>query len=825
MKKIDLPAAAIADRLNRELHAHRAAVVTAPPGAGKSTLLPLTILEAIEDGGKILMLEPRRIAARQIAVRMASILSENVGETVGYRMRFESRVSGRTRIEVITEGILTRMLVDDPTLEGVSVVIFDEFHERSLTSDLALALVRESRKLLRPDLRLVIMSATIDADAICRELDAPLVESEGCMCPVGIIHSQSDACPENLHEEVARAISRAHREHSGDILAFLPGEAEIRRCAELLEGELGGTAIYPLYGMLPMEEQRKAISPSGEGERKVVLATPVAETSLTIEGVRIVVDSGFCKKMVFDQKSGLSHLQTVRISMDMAMQRSGRAGRVSEGVCYRLWTPATEVRMAECRVPEILEADLTKAVLDISAWGGGKAGELAWMTDPPPAHVAQAEALLLSLGALDESGNITGKGRRLAGLPCHPRLAGMLSDACTAERKSLAADIAAILEEKDPLQRETCGCSISLRVDEMRRQRASKRPSGAFRRIIDIASQYAGLVSAEEDNGPTDPYSAGALLASAYPERVGRAATDRAYMLSGGGTVTLDASDPLAACGWVACASLNARNDGQGTIHLAAPLDPADISGMLRTVDNISWDPKAGTVVARREKRMGKLIVESRQIPDVPKERIIGIICEAAGKDGMSMFDFASDDVRNLQHRVAAVAQWHPELDLPDISSAAVLQRAGEWLPFYIGKATTAAELRKIDLEPALWSLLTWDQQQAVDRIAPSHLTVPTGSRIRVEYRQGTDVPVLRVRLQECFGMLDTPMVDDGRRPVLMELLSPGFKPVQLTSDLRSFWEGTYFEVRKELRRRYPKHSWPDNPLEAEAVRGVKRRQ
>ena len=825
MRFFDLPAAAIADRLNQELHAHRVAVVTAPPGAGKSTLLPLTILESLGENGRILMLESRRIAARQIAVRMASMLSEKVGETVGYRMRFESRVSGRTRIEVITEGILTRMLVDDPTLEGVSVVIFDEFHERSLTGDLALALVMESRSLLRPDLRLVIMSATIDAGTICSRLDAPLIESEGRMFPVGIIHSQSDACPENLHEEVARTVLRAHRENSGDILAFLPGEAEIRRCAELLDGELDGTTIYPLYGMLPMEEQRKAISPSGKGERKVVLATPVAETSLTIEGVRIVVDSGFCKKMVFDRKSGLSHLQTVRISMDMAVQRSGRAGRVAEGVCYRLWTPATEARMAECRVPEILEADLAPAVLDISAWGGGKVGGLAWMTPPPPAHVAQAEALLLSLGALDESGNITGKGRRLAGLPCHPRLAGMLSDARTAERKSLAADIAAILEEKDPLQRESCGCSISLRVDEMRRQRASKRPSGAFRRIIDIASQYAGMVSAEEDNGPSDPYSAGALLAAAYPERVGRAAKDGSYMLSGGGFVTLDASDPLAACGWIACASLNARNDGQGTIHLAAPLDPDDISGMLRTVDNISWDQKQGTVVARREKRIGKLVVESRQIPDVSKDVITGIICEAAGKDGMSMFDFASEAVRNLQHRVAAVAQWHPELGLPDISPASVLQRAGEWLPLYIGKAATTAELRKIDLESALWSLLTWDQQQAVDRIAPSHLTVPTGSRIRVEYRQGADAPVLRVRLQECFGMLDTPAVDDGRRPVLMELLSPGFKPVQLTSDLRSFWEGTYFEIRKELRRRYPKHSWPDNPLEAEAVRGVKKRQ
>ena len=824
MKSFDLPAAAIADRLNHELHAHGVAVVTASPGAGKSTLLPLTILEAQEDGGRILMLEPRRIAARQIAVRMASMLSENVGETVGYRMRFESRISKATRIEVITEGILTRMLVDDPTLEGVSVVIFDEFHERSLTSDLALALVRESRALLRPDMKLVIMSATIDADAICKELGAPLIVGEGCMFPVDVIHAQNDTLPEDITEDTARTVLRAYRERSGDILAFLPGEAEIRRCAEMLSGELGDTAVFPLYGMLSMEEQRRAIAPSREGERKVVLATPVAETSLTIEGVRTVVDSGYCKKLVFDQRTGLSRLQTVRISKDMATQRSGRAGRVAEGACYRLWTLATEARMAECRVPEVLEADLAPAVLDIAAWGGGKAWSLPWMTAPPSAHVAQAESLLQSLGALDEDGNITSRGRRLAALPCHPRMARMLADAGTAEQKSLAADIAAILEEKDPMAREIYGCSLSIRVDELRRQRKSKRPSGAFRRIIDIASQYGRMISAVEDNSPSDPYDTGAFVASAYPERIGRADREAAFMLSGGGTASLESSDPLAACGWVACASLNARKEGGGTIFLAAPLDPADIGEMLRTIDNVSWDSKAGAVVARREFRIGKLTVDSKPISDIPREKVTEIICAAAPKDGLSMFDFASDSVQNLQRRVAAAAAWHPELELPDLSTDSVLGRAEEWLPLYIGRAANSSELHKIDLETALWSMLTWDQQQAVDRIAPTHIAVPTGSRIKVEYRQGADAPVLRVRLQECFGLLDTPRVDDGKKPVLMELLSPGFKPVQLTSDLRSFWEATYFEVRKELSRRYPRHSWPDKPLEAEAVRGVKKK-
>ena len=447
-----LPAAEIADELRRALADRGCAVVTAPPGAGKSTLLPLTILDG---SGKILMLEPRRLAARQIAIRMAELIGEPAGKTVGYRIRFESVVSAATRIEILTEGILTRMLVDDPTLEGVSTIIFDEFHERSLASDTALALALEARKLVRPDLRIVIMSATIDADGICKALGAPLIRSEGRIFPVDIIRADVEAVPGNAAEAVSHVIRTAHKEHDGDILAFLPGEAEIRRCAELLGSALGDTRICPLYGMLPQDEQRRAIAPSRPGERKVVLATPIAETSLTIEGVRVVVDSGLYRKMEFSPRSGLSGLVTERISLDMARQRSGRAGRVAPGCCYRLWSVATEARMAECRKPEILEADLASTVLDVAAWGAGDILSLPWLTPPPAYQVAEAGRLLHLLGATDDDGRITARGKAMATIPCHPRIAGMLLAA--GDSPSLAADIAALLEERVPVLQDGAG--------------------------------------------------------------------------------------------------------------------------------------------------------------------------------------------------------------------------------------------------------------------------------------------------------------------------------------------------------------------------------
>ena len=681
------------------------------------------------------------------------------------------------------------------------------FHERSLTTDVALALTREARSVLRPDLKLVLMSATIDATGLCATLNLPLVESRGKMFPVEIVRGKDEAKPENAAELVAQAVRIAHREHEGDILAFLPGEADIRRCAEHLGRSLGTTQIFPLYGMLSGADQRRAIAPSAPGERKIVLATPIAETSLTIEGVRVVVDSGLCRKPVFDPQRGLSRLETVRISRDMADQRAGRAGRVAPGVCYRLWSAATEQRMLPIRVPEILEADLAPTVLAVAAWGESHAERLPWLSPPPVLSMLHARELLQALNAVDDAGCITPHGRDLASLPCHPRVAQMLLKADTPERKALAADLAALMEEKDPLDTPEAGAYIRLRA--LRDARSSHR-EGRWNRIVRIAEQYRKMAHVREDN--QDPG-----IAKAWKEGVGR------FCLAGGDLAAVDPSDPLAASEWLAIGSLHAAPGGIGRIFLAAPLGASDLKPYIRRRDVVAWDSRQGSVLARRESRVGQLSVSTQPLSDVPREEIVHVICDAVRKEGISMLDF-SDEVQNLQRRVAAVAAWHPELALPDLSTETVLDRAPEWLPPFLGKASTTAELKRIDLCEALWSLLDWTQRQTVERLAPSHITVPTGSRIRVEYRQGADAPVVRVRLQECFGLTDTPRVDDSRRPVLMELLSPGFKPVQLTADLRSFWEGTYFEVRKELKRRYPKHAWPDDPLAADPVRGAKKK-
>lgn len=819
IKADSLPAAKAADEVNRALAGCGKVVVTAPPGAGKSTLLPLTILQSLPGNGKILMLEPRRIAARQIALRMSEMIGESVGGTVGYRVRFESRVGPSTRIEVLTEGILARMLVDDPVLDGVDVLIFDEFHERSLVCDEAFAMALRTRTLLRPDLKIAVMSATMDAEAVCGHMDAALVSCEGRMFPVETVMCARTPGLQDIPRAVCAAVREAHSSCEGDILAFLPGESDIRRCLEALQGTLGpSTDVLPLYGMLSPREQQDAISPSPRGRRKVVLSTNIAETSLTIEGVRTVVDSGLCRKMIYDPRTSLSHLETVRISRDMADQRAGRAGRLAPGVCYRLWDAAADARMEPGRTPEILEADLSPMLLDIACWGGSTVAELPWLTPPEPGSVAAASSLLEALGAVDGSALPTGLGVELSRIPCHPRIARMLLGARTPAQKSLACDIAAILEEKDPLGAEPSGVDVSLRVSALRRNAGA----GAWSKVERAARQYRKTVGVDADRSIPDPYECGALLAGAYPDRVARAWNDShgSFLLSGGGRVELDASDPLASCEWIAVASTNARQGSAGRVFLAAPLDVLDLKDSFTERNSLSWDSSLGRVSALSETRLGLLTVESRPAGNVSRDRIVATIVQAAAKEGSSMLDF-SDEVGNLQRRVAFVAARHPEFLLPDLSTDAVLSRAPEWLPPFVGKATTVAELKKIDLAAALWSILSYEQQNAVERIAPTHVTVPTGSRIRLEYRQGSEAPVLRVRLQECFGLTVTPRVDDGRVPVLMELLSPGFKPVQLTSDLESFWSGTYFEVRKELRRRYPRHSWPDNPLEAPAVRGT----
>lgn len=808
-----LPAYSIAEEVNKVLDNHSSVVITAPPGAGKSTVLPLTILEGMK--GKGIVLEPRRLAARQIAERMASLLDESVGETVGYRMRFETKVSPRTRLEVITEGILTRMLVSDPTLDGVDFVIFDEFHERSLASDTALALVREAQNLIRPDLKIIIMSATIDASSICTVLGAKLIESEGRMFPVTPIY----IAPEHdipTTDEVARLIIRAQREQDGDILVFLPGEAEIRRVAEALPND---STIMPLYSRLSPSEQRAAIAPSPDGKRKTVLATSIAETSLTIEGVRVVIDSGLCRTMVFDKRNGMSHLETVRISRDMATQRMGRAGRLSEGVCYRMWAQSAEHGMQECRRPEILDADLSSLVLDITAWGANDIEALPWLTLPPRGNVYQAQALLESLGAV-RNGSITELGKRMSRIPCHPRISRIL--VADDNLKSLACDIAALLEEKDPLSHLTDDSDIFTRITHLRLARANGN-LGHWSRIARISSEYCRMAHCKEDNTIPSQDEIGTLLALAYPERVGMAlSTPGHFRLSSGDNAQVDINDTLSASKWIAVASLNAAS---GRIFLASPISKEAL--LLLTYDHttVQWDSRTERIIAQRQKRIGNLVIDSQDIQSPDRGQIIEAVCKAVAKSGVSLLDF-SDSVTALQRRIEAVKNWHPELSLPDTSTENLLATADEWLPFYLEQVSGTIDkktLRSLDLSAIILGMLTYEQQLSLDRLAPTHITVPTGSRIRIDYRQGAEAPVVSVRLQECFGLTDTPTVNDGKQPLLMELLSPGFKPVQLTKDLRSFWQDTYFEVRKELRRRYPKHSWPDDPLTAPATRTIQR--
>lgn len=823
-----LPAATIAEQLNTELSQRHAAVVVAPPGAGKSTLLPLTMLSRVLPG-RIVMLEPRRLAARQVALRMAQMLGEEVGQTVGYQIRFEKKISSKTRIEVVTEGILTRRLAEDPTLEGVGCVIFDEFHERSLQSDLAFCLTQETRSILRPELDIVVMSATIDATAICQALGAHEVSCQGRMYPVETVLSKDDILPSEIAETVAATVSRAHRELEDDILAFLPGQADIVRCAELLGNSLGATHVCELYGNLPPQQQYEAISPSAPGERKVVLATPIAETSLTIEGIRIVVDCGYYRKLVFDSTNDLSHLETVRISMDMARQRAGRAGRVAAGVCFRLWSKATQQRMDEQRQPEIVDADLVPMVLDVAAFGETDVENLPWLTPPPKCNVARAGNELRALHAISAEGQITPLGRKMAAMPCHPRISRMILQARNAQEKSLACDIAAILEEKDVMAQDSNAYSdLLLRVSAL--QDARRRNAlGRWKRVGNIAAEYDRMVGIRPSNTYVAREDIGALVAAAYPERIAKAQDHNGnYRMANGEEVVLDTADPLTSFSWLAIATLHAGNGERGRVFLAAPVSSQSLEDYATWWDNITWIAHQGGVIAQKEMRIGTLVVRTKPLDNVPKEQLKGIICEAAKKEGKSMLSW-TDKTAALQERVALVAQWHLELGLPDLSADAVLKQPERWLPFYLEKdgrvITTISEMRKIDMESVLWNMLSYEQQQKVSRMAPTYIMVPSGSKIQLRYRKGSEVPVLSVRLQECFGLTATPRVNDGKVPVLMELLSPGFKPVQLTADLQSFWQDTYFEVRKELRRRYPKHYWPDNPLEAVAQRGVKRKR
>lgn len=821
-KSIDLPITEILDEVDNQLADHSTLIVHAPPGAGKSTIIPLALLESSWlEGKKIIMLEPRRLAARTIAIRLAELIGEKVGETVGYRIRFETRVSEKTKIEVVTEGILTRMLHSDNTLEGVGLVIFDEFHERSVHADVALAFCRESQQILRLDLRILVMSATLNMPELIRTLKAPVVESEGRQYPVEIFHvGENDQTL--LPEMTARLIQQAVKKHEGDVLAFFPGQGEIKKCEEILRRSLKEFSIHPLYGQLPFGKQHAAIMPSRDGKRKVVLATSIAETSLTIEGVHIVVDTGFGRTSKWDPKSGLSRLVTVEVSKDSADQRAGRAGRLGPGVCYRMWSKATENRMAEHITPEIAEADLSFLALDLAKWGIVDPGQLTWLTAPPKGAWMAAQETLHELEAL-ESGKITKHGKKMHELPCHPRLAHMLLMAQEDDLVGLAADVSALLEERDPLGREA-GIDINVRVEALRRHRREERKDGRFDRIEKVAASYRELFKEEPDNDSFDPYETGLLLTHAFPERIAfaRPGNNAQFKLANGRIAMAGHRDELAHESWLAIANLDARN-GMGKIFLASQLNPKDLASRVKEVEVIEWNTEDGGLVASRDMRIGSIVLKSTPLPDPDLEHLQEAISKAIQKEGGTLLDW-NEDVEQWQNRVLSLKKWRSGEDWSDVSRDTLLYSNREWLAPYLGKVKSPQDLKKINLGEVLHHHLPFEQQAQLNQQAPSHFEVPSGSKIQIMYLANGESPILAARIQELFGMEETPTVNGGENTLLIHLLSPGFKPVQITSDLKSFWNNTYFEVRKELKRRYPKHHWPDDPWTAEAVRGVKRK-
>ncbi len=813
---IDLPVTDIIAFVREQLAQKNTLIINAPHGAGKSTLLPLALIDEIWlSGKKIIMLEPRRLAAKTIAMRMASFLKEEVGETVGYRIRFENRIGSKTKIEVVTEGILTRMLHTDNALEDVGLVIFDEFHERSLHADVALALCREAQQVLRADLRIMIMSATLNMPELTALLNAPVVETKGKQYQVEIIYT-SDADETLLPELTARTVINAVKENEGDVLVFLPGEGEIRKCEEILKNQLSNFSIHPLYGQLPQHEQFLAITPNKFGKRKIVLATSIAETSLTIEGIKIVVDTGFGRSSRFDSKSGLSRLETLRISKDSADQRAGRAGRLSNGVCYRMWTMATHERLAAHRVPEIMEADLTSMMLEMAQWGVSDIMELTWLTPPPKSALTQALETLTHINAID-NGRISEHGKQIHRLACHPRIAHLLIMAKENKTVQLATDIAAVLEERDPLPRDS-GIDINLRVEALRRARNYNSLGNRFSRIEKVAASYRKMLNVEIDNGAVDVFETGLLLAYAYPERIAfaRPGNNAQFQLANGKYAMVGHKDDLAHEPWLAVAHMDLR-EGLGKIFLAAPLNPKDLLPMVKEQEVIIWDTRKGGLIATKELKIGSIVLQSKTLSTPSHEHVIEAICKAIKSEGENLLDF-NEDIVQLQNRILSLRKWNPSEDWPDVSIDVLLNDNKNWLGPYLKDVKKLEDLKKINLTEALFHSIDWEKQQALNLLAPKKIAVPSGSEIKIQYFVNGATPVLSVRLQEVFGLSDTPILNNGKTKVVMHLLSPGYKPVQVTSDLNSFWNNMYFEVKKELQRRYPKHSWPDDPWTASAV-------
>jgi len=789
--------------LTATLAGGRNAVLVAPPGAGKTTLVPLVLLHAPWRGDhRILMLEPRRLATRAAAARMASLLGQSVGGTVGYRTRLDSTVSADTRIEVVTEGLLVRRLQSDPGLDGVAAVILDEVHERSLESDLALALCLDLQRVLRPELRLLAMSATADGARLAGLMAAEVLESAGRMFPVAVQHAPRDLSgPRDLPDAAARAIRAALAEHAGDILTFLPGMAEIRRTQAALSG--CGALVMPLHGDLPPGEQDRALRPT-DG-RRVVLATSIAETSLTVPGVRVVVDGGWRRAPLLDPSTGLTRLATVRISRAAAEQRAGRAGREGPGTAIRLWSPALHRGLPPFDRPEILEAELSSLVLDCAAWGTPPT-ELPFQDPPPAGALAAAKALLIELGALGNDGRITPRGQRMAQIGAHPRLAAMMLAAETGAEAAMAADLAALLEERDPLRSPEAPADIALRLAAIAHGDA-EADRGALSRIRQASRQYRRRlrISADEaaDGNP------GKLLAAAFPDRVAqRRGEPGSFRLSGGGGARLPRTDPLANAGLLVVASLEMKASAR--IKLAAALDPDELPDTLarRVTEQVEagFDSATGTALARRRRRLGALVLTDRTEP-IDRGQIAGILAGAAAADGLRALPW-TDAARQFQARVALMRALEPATGWPDLSDEALARTAADWLAPSLHGMTKLADLGRLNLAALLRGLLPWPLPTRLDQDLPTDLGLP-GGRVRIDYTE--PVPVASARAQWFYGMTETPRLAAGRVGLRLALLSPAGRPIAVTADLGSFWTGAWADARRDMRGRYPKHAWPEN--------------
>jgi ATP-dependent helicase HrpB len=814
-----LPIDAALPELTAALRMRNAAVLVAPPGAGKTTRVPLVLAEEPwARGRKILVLEPRRLAARAAAARMAATLREPVGSTVGYRVRFGSKISAATRIEVVTEGIFTRRVLDDAALDGVAAVLFDEFHERSLDADLGLALARDVQQGLREDLKILVMSATLDGARVGKLLgDSPLVESAGRAFPVDTRYVGRDPRAP-VERQVAEVIVRSLRADSGSLLVFLPGAAEIRRTETFLRERLAdpATDIVALYGALEADVQDRAIMPAPPGRRKVVLATSIAETSLTIEGVRVVIDCGLARVPRYEPDVGLTRLETVRVSRASADQRRGRAGRTEPGVCYRLWDEPQTVSLDPANRPEILAADLSGFALDLAYWGVTDPAVLAFLDPPPAPALAEAKALLGELGAIDRDGRITEEGRRLRSLPLPPRLARMVVDAAVSGEAELAAEIAVVLTERGLGGNDV---DLSHRVDALRRER-SRRAQDA-RAMAKRWAEQAGKRAGAEPTG----LSVGALLVLAYPDRVAKSrGASGAFLLANGRGANVDPTSALSREPFLAVAEITGTA-AQGRIGLAAALTLPEIetrfADRIESRDEIVFDDASTSLRARRLRRLGAVVLAEQPMKVVPSDETARMLAAGVARLGVARLPWTTP-LRQWRDRVMFLRRAEGD-EWPDLSDAALAATAADWLTPALAGKTSLSALGADDLAQALHGLLPWDRKRRLEAEAPTHFTAPSGSVVPIDY-EGEDGPKLAIRVQELFGLDRHPTIAGGRTPLVVELMSPAHRPVQVTRDLPGFWRGSYAAVKAEMKGRYPRHPWPDDPLAAIPTRRAKPR-